>query len=497
MRDLFFLAVLPFMLYAMAKRPFIAVGMWIWTAMFFPNAWLYGMASGFRYNLLFTGIAILGYLMLKDKPKVSFGAIGAMVFLFFLWTTVSTVMTEGLPEIAWEIWIRFFKVILLFVFVILVLDKKLHFDFFLWCVVVSIGFYGGLEALKYVASGGGHKIEGFHGHVLGDRNELALAFVMTLPVCAYLIGEYGKTSLLVRVGLIGLMGLLVTAIVGTQSRGGFVALLGLAGYFFLKSDRKIVLALLAVVLVAGATGRRAGRRAVQFRVGRVDQPHGHHRRSRLGRLVHGSRGGMETEFYPGDEQSVLRRRLQDARVLSDVAGAIARFLCLPVLLHGRRVARHGSGPCGAQRLLPGAGRTRICRAGGVPDDAADLVPCRVPGRGPGQTACRNGVDRLAGHHAATVDLLLCAGRRRTQLCVFRTTVCNVRHCAGAAVARAAGRIGRDRTHGGAAVGGHTAPGRPGPGTGKKAASVRARLAATQSAPVASAARRRHGLPCSM
>jgi probable O-glycosylation ligase (exosortase A-associated) len=249
MRDLFFLAVLPFMLYAMAKRPFIAVGMWIWTAMFFPNAWLYGMASGFRYNLLFTGIAILGYLMLKDKPKVSFGAIGAMVFLFFLWTTVSTVMTEGLPEIAWEIWIRFFKVILLFVFVILVLDKKLHFDFFLWCVVVSIGFYGGLEALKYVASGGGHKIEGFHGHVLGDRNELALAFVMTLPVCAYLIGEYGKTSLLVRVGLIGLMGLLVTAIVGTQSRGGFVALLGLAGYFFLKSDRKIVLALLAVVLV--------------------------------------------------------------------------------------------------------------------------------------------------------------------------------------------------------------------------------------------------------
>lgn len=249
MRDLFFLAVLPFMLYAMAKRPFIAVGMWIWTAMFFPNAWLYGMASGFRYNLLFTGIAILGYLMLKDKPKVSFGAIGAMVFLFFFWTTVSTVMTAGLPEVAWEMWIRFFKVILLFVFVILVLDKKLHFDFFLWCVVFSIGFYGGLEALKYVASGGGHKIEGFYGHVLGDRNELALAFVMTLPVCSYLIGEYGKTSVVVRFGLIGLMGLLVTAIVGTQSRGGFVALLGLAGYFFLKSDRKIVLALLAVVLV--------------------------------------------------------------------------------------------------------------------------------------------------------------------------------------------------------------------------------------------------------
>lgn len=249
MRDLFFLAVLPFMLYAMAKRPFIALGMWIWTAMFFPNAWLYGVASVMRYNLIFTGIAILGYLMLKDKPKVNFGAIGGLIFLFFLWTTGSTAMTEGSPEIAWEIWSRFFKVVLLFVFVVLIVDKKLHADFFLWCVVMSIGFFGGLEALKFVASGGGHRIEGFSGHVLGDRNELALAFVMTLPICAYLIGEYGKQSQIVRIGLFGLMGLLVTAIVGTQSRGGFVALLGLAGYLFLKSERKVLLAVLVLGLV--------------------------------------------------------------------------------------------------------------------------------------------------------------------------------------------------------------------------------------------------------
>lgn len=250
MRDLFFLALLPVMLYLMFQRPFIAMGMWIWTAMFFPNAWLYGMASGLRYNLIFTGVAMLGYAIMKDKPKVSFGSIGALALLFFLWTTVSTALTVGLPEIAWEIWARFAKVILLFVFVILVIDKKLHIDFFFGCVVLSIGFYGGLEALKYVASGGGHMIAGFTGHVLGDRNELALAFVITLPICAYLLGEYGKESKILRFGLLGLMGLLVTAIIGTQSRGGFIALLGLAAYLFIKSDRKILLSILIVILVA-------------------------------------------------------------------------------------------------------------------------------------------------------------------------------------------------------------------------------------------------------
>ena len=249
MRDMFFLAVLPFMLYAMARRPFIAVGMWIWTAMFFPNAWLYGFANTLRYNLIFTGIAMLGYLLLRDKPKVNFGAIGALVMLFFLWTCASSAMGDGLPDITFEYWSRFMKVVLLFIFVVLVIDKKLHADFFLWCVVLSIGFYGSLEALKFVASGGGHKIEGFAGHVLGDRNELSLAFVITLPFCAYLLGEYGKTSKIVRFGLLCTMGLLVTAVVGTQSRGGFVALLGLAGYFFIKSERKVLLAVLSVALV--------------------------------------------------------------------------------------------------------------------------------------------------------------------------------------------------------------------------------------------------------
>ena len=251
MRDLFFLGLLPLMLYAMARRPFVALGMWIWTAMFFPNAWLYGIGATFRYNLLFTAVAMLGYLVMKDKPKVRLGAIGGLVLLFFFWTTLSTINTVGAPVVAWDIWSRFGKVILLFLFVIFIIDKKLHIDFFLGCVVLSLGFFASLEGLKYISSGGGHKIAGFAGHVLGDRNELALAFVMTIPICAYLLEEFGKEYKFIRLGLLGVMALLVTSIIGTQSRGGFIALLGLAGFFFIKSDRKVLLAVLGTLLVVG------------------------------------------------------------------------------------------------------------------------------------------------------------------------------------------------------------------------------------------------------
>ena len=248
MRDLFMLAILPVLLYAMVQRPFIALAMWPWTALFYPNGWVYGAASNIRYNLLFAGVTILAYLIQKHKPKVQFGALGLTVLLFFVWTTISTFMALRVDEMPWEIWSRFAKVIVLFVFVVLIVEKKLHVDVILWGVVLSVGFYGNLEALKFIASGGNHMIAGMAEHVLGDRNELAVAFVMTLPICVYLLGEYGKRSRILSLGLIGTMSLLVVAVIGTQSRGGFLALLALGGYLFLKSDRKLLLGVLAVAL---------------------------------------------------------------------------------------------------------------------------------------------------------------------------------------------------------------------------------------------------------
>ena len=251
MRDLVLLGLLPLLLYFMAKRPFIGLGMWIWTALFFPNAWVYGPASNIRYNLLFTGVAMVSYLAMRNKPKFQPGGLGSLVLLFFLWTTLSTMMTLAPPDISWDYWGRFAKVVVLFVFILLVVEKKLHIDFFLWCVVLSVGFYADLEGLKFLGSGGGHKIEGLTGHVLGDRNELAVAFVMTLPICYYLMGEYGKRSRLLWLALLGTMCLLVASVIGTQSRGGFIAMAGLGAYLFIKTDRKIPVLILLVLLTGG------------------------------------------------------------------------------------------------------------------------------------------------------------------------------------------------------------------------------------------------------
>lgn len=251
MRDLLLLALLPIMLYTMAQRPFIAVGMCLWTALFFPNGWVYGIAGALRYNLLFAAVAILSYLAWKNKPKIQLTGLGVTVLLFFLWTIGSTITTVGNQDVSWEFWSRFSKVVALFVFVVFVIKDKLHLDFVLWCAVLSVGFYADLEALKFLASGGGHNIVGMSGHVLGDRNELSLAFVMVLPICYYLWLEYGKQARLIGLALLGTMAMLVIGVIGTQSRGGFVALAILVGYLFLKSERKFLLGFLILALGIG------------------------------------------------------------------------------------------------------------------------------------------------------------------------------------------------------------------------------------------------------
>ncbi len=243
---------LPLLLLAGWKRPFISLGLCLWTALIFPNGWMYGFAAAIRVNFMFGLLMIASYAVTRSKKEFRPDAIVVLMFFFMFWTTITTIFGIGNPDLMWDLWSRVLKSFILFLFIILIVDKKLHVDFLLGCVVLSVGFFAVVEGLKYVASGGGHAIAGLHGHVLGDRNELSVAFVMTIPLCLYLRGEYAARSIIISLGLLGVMGLLVLSVLGTNSRGGLISLLFLGGYLFLKSRHKmLILALVgSLMLVA-------------------------------------------------------------------------------------------------------------------------------------------------------------------------------------------------------------------------------------------------------
>jgi probable O-glycosylation ligase (exosortase A-associated) len=251
MRDIVFLLIIPFILYASLQRPFIGAAMWLWVAMHFPNGWVYGFAGSFRYNLIIVVCAFLSYLRWKDKSKMDGDQLTFLIVLFLIWTFITSVFTISIPEIVWAEWIEFLKITLLYIFATLVLRTKLHINVYIWALVLSVGFYGCLEGLKYISSGGGHRIAGLGTHVLSDRNELALAFNMLLPLMVYLIGV--SKHKWIKLGLSFAIVLNLVAIIGTYSRGGFVALIIVGGYFWLQSKQKFLYSILIIIAISIGT----------------------------------------------------------------------------------------------------------------------------------------------------------------------------------------------------------------------------------------------------
>lgn len=247
MRDLLLVLFLFVAIYYSFKKPYIGVAAWIWIALMAPAKWTFGFSNSFRMNLVIVVITALSYLFYKNKPKVRLSGLHFWVFLFLAWMLFSTIFHLQIDGgFVWDKLIEFSKVIVLFLFITLTVKTEKEINTIIWAIVLAISAYAGMEAVKFLMSGGGHRIVGKAG-IIADRNDLAVAINMCLPLVVYLwsITKHDKLKL----GLLALAALNVVAIIGTYSRGGFIGLAVLAFAMWLKSNRKFIFFMLALILL--------------------------------------------------------------------------------------------------------------------------------------------------------------------------------------------------------------------------------------------------------
>lgn len=247
MRDLLLVGFLLVAIFYAFKRPYLGVAAWVWIALTAPTNWAFGFSQSFRLNFTIVIVTALSYLFVMKNKSFRPGKIGFWVLAFGFWTLVSTAFNLNVDSSwVWGYWVQFMKVIALFLFVVLVLRHKLHIDTFVWAIVLSISAYAAMEGVKFVLSAGGHRIVGRAG-IIADRNDLAVAINMCIPLVVYLI--YATQHRWLRLGLWGLLALNVVAVVGTYSRGGFIGLSILVVAMWLNSRHKLALAVLALMLL--------------------------------------------------------------------------------------------------------------------------------------------------------------------------------------------------------------------------------------------------------
>lgn len=253
MRDLALLLFILFASYYILRNPFIGVALSIWTSLFTPNLWVFGFGQSLRINFLFLALFLISFIINKSKIKNTNYTLTSLCFMhiaFFLLGTLSAAFTISQEDVVWLEWSYFYKTLLLYFFVVVVVHTEIQVKTVIWAMILSVSFIGFTEGLKYVASGGGHVIEGVLMSKMQDRNALALAMNMILPLL-FLLRNYTENAkvknLLLIIGIFNIL-----AIIGSFSRGGLIGLIVVGFFYFLRSDRKILISVFAVIIAISA-----------------------------------------------------------------------------------------------------------------------------------------------------------------------------------------------------------------------------------------------------
>ena len=252
MRDLLLAAIvfgsIPFIFY----RPHLGVLVWAWLSYMTPYRYTWSFAYDFRFALVIAVVTLVAWFLSREPKRIPWNLTTISLIAFWAWTSLTTQFAM-FPGPAEAKWIELTKIILIDGIVTIALfGDRARLQALLWVIAASIGFYGIKGGIFTLLTGGIYRIGGAVDAYFNDNNLLATALLMTIPLMRYL--QLTSERQVARWGLLGAMALSIVAVLGTQSRGGFVGLLVLLFVMFARSRKKLFVGLALGITLFLAVG---------------------------------------------------------------------------------------------------------------------------------------------------------------------------------------------------------------------------------------------------
>lgn len=229
-------------------RPYIGVLVWSWLGYMNPHRLGWGFAYDFPFAQITAIVLFASLIFSKEPKKIPITPLTTVWILFVIWMCITTPFAI-FPEFANDYLIRVIKIqIPVFITMMLFLSKE-RIDALIWVIFISIGFFTVKGGLFTILTGGSFRVWGPPSSFIEGNNELALASLMVVPLVNYL--RLVSTNKWIKRALLVSMVLMIVSAIGSQSRGALLAALAVAGYFWLKSDKKFVMAIVGVALAVG------------------------------------------------------------------------------------------------------------------------------------------------------------------------------------------------------------------------------------------------------
>lgn len=227
------------------KRPHIGVLVWSWIGYMNPHRYTWG----FAYNMPFaqiTAIALfIGMIFSKEEKTFPVNAITVVWSLFIAWAVISTLFAFNIDNSMVEL-VRFVKIQIIVLATLMLINSKNRLFQLIWVIVVSIGFFGVKGGIFSIATGLKYSVTGPPESFISGNTEIALAILMVIPLMYFL--KVHTTNKLLQWALVGSMLLCAIAVIGSYSRGAFLA--GIVTLIFLWSGmrRRVTTAIIVIAL---------------------------------------------------------------------------------------------------------------------------------------------------------------------------------------------------------------------------------------------------------
>lgn len=250
MRDIFLLLAVVILMIPALRRPQVGLLAWLWISIMNPHKLSYGFIQSLPILDGIAAVTLFSCLIhWKERAPSEFDGILKLLLVFYFWCTLTTIFAVDFA-LSLTDWVEFSKTLILVLCLLLFMNKK---HWILACVgvfILSIGFAGFKGGVFTILSGGGSRVWGAPGTAWGDNNGVSVAMLMVIPLTLALLGYFTKKWQ--KFGIVGLTASFFAALLGTQSRGGLVGLLGLAFFAVMRSKKKLVY--LVTILMALGIG---------------------------------------------------------------------------------------------------------------------------------------------------------------------------------------------------------------------------------------------------
>jgi probable O-glycosylation ligase (exosortase A-associated) len=249
LRDLLLSAVILGLLPAAVMHPWVGAMLWTWVGLMNPHRQTWGFAYDMPFAQLIAIAIFIGLFVSRDPKRLPWTPITFSLLLLNLWFCLSHLFAV-FPAAGFEMFTRVLKIQVMLFVTLAVLHTRRHLDILVWVIVVSIGFYGVKGGIYTLMTGGGGRVWGPTGSFIEGNNELAVANLMIIPLMVYLYRQ--SSNRWVRLGLVGAALATCLAVLGSQSRGAFLAAGAMLFFLWLHTKNKILTLIPMVMLSAAA-----------------------------------------------------------------------------------------------------------------------------------------------------------------------------------------------------------------------------------------------------